>query len=201
MSSASRGSYAAMRHLACVVALLAACGEHLVEDVPADVCASGKRWVGELTASEEMFPGTDCVSCHRALDGPQLFVGGTVYGLPDADGSRTVEPFCFGVEGAQVTITMADGEVLHTRTNRAGNFYFMGPPESLVTPYRVAVEYTLPDGRQTVQPMLTQPSYGGCAYCHNPSAEPTPGIEPGGTPDPDAVIEGAYPIWTGPLYE
>lgn len=201
MSSTSRGFDAAVGHVTCIVALLAACGEDLVRDVPTDSCASGKRWVGELTASDEMFPGTDCVGCHRALDGPELMAAGTVYGLPDADGSRTVEEFCFGVEGAQVTITTADGEVLQTRTNRAGNFYFQGRPESLVTPYRVEVEYTLANGHRTVQPMVTQPSYGGCGYCHNPAAEATPGVEPGGTPAPDAVIEGAYPIWTGPLYE
>ena len=73
--------------LACAAA---ACDADPVEVVPTSVCASGKRWVGELTASAEMFPGENCVGCHRALDGPQLMAAGTVYGLPDPDGSRTV---------------------------------------------------------------------------------------------------------------
>jgi hypothetical protein len=184
-----------------LLAAALACSEDPVEDVPNDVCASGKRWVGELTASEEMFPGEDCVSCHRALDGPQLMAAGTVYGVADPDGERTVHGYCFGVQGARVTLTMADGERLTTLSNRAGNFYFEGRWDSLVTPFRVEVEYTLPNGHRTVQEMATQPSYGGCARCHNPDAVPTPGVEPGGTPAPEEVIEGVYPIYTGPVHE
>lgn len=199
MSRVCRGPYATSGLAACVLLIVAACSEELVEDVPAEVCASGKRWVGGVTANEEMFPGYDCVGCHRALDGPELMAAGTVYGLPDPEGSRTTEGFCFGVEGAQVTITTGDGERLQTRTNRAGNFYFAGRPESLVTPYRVEVEYTLPDGRRTVQPMVTQPSYGGCAYCHHPGVEVTPGVEAGGTPAADEVVGDGYPVYTGPL--
>jgi len=183
-----------------LLATVAACNEEPVEDVPTDVCASGKIWVGELTASEEMYPGYDCVSCHRALDGPPLMAAGTIYGVIDPDGQRTVRDHCFGVEGAHVTITMADGEVLETRTNRAGNFYFEGRPESVVGPFSVEVEYTLPDGRRTVQPMKTQPSYGGCGRCHDPAVMTTPGVEPGGTPAEDEAI-GVVPIFTGPVHE
>jgi hypothetical protein len=184
-----------------VVSGVLACGEELVESVSPDVCASGKRWVGEFTPSEEMYPGQDCVACHRVLDGPPLLAAGTVYGLPDPGGARTTGPLCFGVEGASVTITMGDGEVLHTTTNRAGNFYFEGQPEGLVTPFRVDVELTLQNGHRTRQSMKTQPSYGGCARCHGPSPTPTPGVLPGGAPAPEDIIADVYPIWTGPVVE
>lgn len=181
------------------VSLLVSCSEPLVEDVPTSVCASGKRWVGEFTANEEMYPGQDCVGCHVAVDGPPLLAAGTVYGVLDSTLARTSAGLCFGVEGALVTITAGDGEVLQTRTNRAGNFYFEGRPESLVMPYGVEVEYVLPDGRVTRQPMKTQPSYGGCGRCHG-AAPGMPGPDAGGTPGAADVIAEA-PIFTGPVAE
>lgn len=192
----------------CVVAvsglgLLASCNDELVEDVPTSVCASGKRWAGEFTPNEEMYPGQDCVSCHLSLDGPPLMAAGTVYGLPDRDGARTSVPYCFGVEGVLVTITGAEGTVLQTRTNRAGNFYFEGDPDALPVPFSVQLDYALPSGR-TVQTMTTQPSYGGCGRCHDPTAAAaaaTPGVMPGKVAAPDDVIDADFPIFTGPLYE
>lgn len=181
-----------------------ACQGEFVEDVPTTVCASGKRWVGELTADEEMYPGQDCVGCHLSLDGPPLMAAGTVYGLPDRGGARTSVPLCFGVEGVLVTITGADGTVLKTRTNRAGNFYLEGPPEALPVPFSVQLDYTLPDGRATVQTMTTQPSFGGCGRCHDPKVAPTvatPGLMPGDIAGPREVIDSGFPIFTGPLYE
>jgi hypothetical protein len=178
---------------------VAACNDELVEEVSTDVCASGKRWVGDLTPDEEMYPGQDCLSCHQALDGPSFIAAGTVYGLPDPEGTRTVNPYCFGVEGARVTITGADGSVLSTRTNRAGNFFFEGPKDALAMPFRAELESTLPNGRVTHQPMATLPSYGGCAHCHDPRTPPTPGALAGTMPAPGDVVDGAYPLWTGPL--
>lgn len=212
MRSPNRGGCAATRTAAArnvicraaaaaVVAIVAACNDDRVEVVSTDICASGKRWVGELTPDEEMYPGQDCMSCHQALDGPSFIAAGTVYGLADPEGTRTVNPSCFGVEGARVTITGADGAVLSTRTNRAGNFFFDGPKDALAMPFSVEVELTLPSGRVTRQPMATLPSYAGCAHCHDPNTPPTPGALPGSMPAPGDVIQGAYPIWTGPLYE
>jgi hypothetical protein len=182
----------------------AGCNDELVEDVPTSVCASGKRWVGEFTPNEEMYPGQDCVGCHLSLDGPPLMAAGTVYGLPDRDGARTSAPLCFGVEGAQVTITGAEGTVLQTRTNRAGNFYFEGQPDALPVPFSVQVDYTLPNGRATAQTMTTRVSYGGCGRCHDPSVAATtatPDLMPGAIAGPDDVIDPDFPIFTGPLYE
>jgi hypothetical protein len=175
------------------------CRADLVEEVPTDVCASGKRWDGELTPSEEMYPGHDCVGCHEDYDGPELLAGGTIYGLPDADGARTTRNDCFGVQGARVTITAGDGRILQTVTNRAGNFYFEGREGSLVKPFSVVVEYTLPDGTRSRQPMGSHPSYGGCARCHRPDAVPTPGAQPNRVLGPEEVVAGVSPIFTGPV--
>lgn len=208
-----RGGCAAIRTLAARTAIyrlvaavaagtiVAACNDDLVEDVSTDVCASGKRWVGGLTPDEEMYPGKDCMSCHQTLDGPSFIAAGTVYGVQDPEGARTVNPSCFGVEGARVTISGADGTVLSTLSNRAGNFFFEGPKDALGMPFSVELEYTLPDGRATVQAMATLPSYGGCAHCHDPSSKSTPGALAGTMPAAADVIDGAYPIWTGPVYE
>jgi hypothetical protein len=180
--------------------ILPACGRD-VEDVSSDVCASGKRWVGDI-GSEEMFPGHDCLGCHREHDGPEFLAAGTVYGLLDETGARTTQNDCFGVEGARVTITAGDGQVLETRTNRAGNFYFEGRESSLVKPFGVVVDYTFPDGSISREPMSTHPSYGGCARCHNPQeATPTSDGGAGRVLGPEEVVGRVYPIYTGPVHQ
>jgi hypothetical protein len=187
------------RVLWCVL-ILGACKPDYAEEVSTDVCASGLRWAGDLTGSEEMYPGQDCVGCHKQFDAPELLAAGTIYGAIDPEGTRTTQPYCYGVEGARVTITAGDGRVLQTTTNRAGNFYFEGRESTLVKPLSVLVEYTAADGHRSREPMGTNPSYGGCAHCHSPEAEGTPGVYPGGEPLPDDVIE-VYPIFTGPVHE
>jgi hypothetical protein len=186
--------------LFCASALLA-CADELWESVPTDVCASGKRWAGELTPSEEMFPGRDCVGCHMDSGGPELLAAGTIYGVIDEDGSRTIMNDCFGVEGARVTITAGDGQVLEAVTNRAGNFYFEGRESSFVKPFEVEVEYTFPDGRKSRERMNSTPSYGGCARCHRTDAIPTIGAAPGRELGPDEVVPYVLPIFTGPVHD
>ncbi|MEY2931106.1 MAG: hypothetical protein RL033_1855 [Pseudomonadota bacterium] len=190
--------------LSCLFAasLLGACNQGLVDEVPPEVCASGERWIGGVTGNEWMYPGNDCVGCHAANGGPELIAGGTIYGVPDADGAVTTAADCFGVEGVLVTITGADGTVLQTHTNRAGNFYFEGRQTSLVKPFNVVIEHTDAAGTYSRAFMNTSPSYGGCARCHKPSyATPTPGIEGGGVLGPNDVVEGVFPIYTGPVLE
>lgn len=189
--------------LSCCWLVSFACADELVEDVPTDVCASGKRWAGELTPSEEMFPGRDCVGCHKSEGGPELLAGGTVYGLVDRTGTRTVLNDCFGVEGARVTITTGDGQRLQTLTNRAGNFYFEGRESSMVTPFNVVVEYDFADGRRSRQAMVSSPSYGGCARCHRTDTTPTVGAGPGEELGRDEVVPNPFvlPIFTGPVHE
>ena len=189
---------------ALALGLVSSCNSAYVdEQVPTDICASGKRWIGGLTPSEEMYPGHDCVDCHRDYGGPELILGGTIYGLPDPDGARTTRHDCFGVEGAQIIVTGADGQVLRTRSNRAGNFFFEGREASLAKPFTVTVEYTSPDGTQTSEPMNTKPSYGGCARCHTPGHSQPTGADPGTILAPEDVVDPAYiyPIYTGPVDE
>jgi hypothetical protein len=182
------------------VALAAGCKPDYAEKVTTDVCASGLRWDGETTGNEEMYPGYDCVGCHKLFDAPELMAAGTIYGILDSDGARTTHNYCYGVEGALVTITAADGQVLEATTNRAGNFYFEGREDALAMPLSVVVEYTSPDGHRSREPMGTNPSYGGCARCHSPEAESTPNARPGIELLPDEVFQ-VYPIFTGPVDE
>jgi hypothetical protein len=185
--------------LACGVAsaLTALACNDLVEDVSTDVCASGKRWIGGKTGDEEMYPGHDCIACHKANDAPAFFAAGTVYGVYDETGALTTSNDCFGIEGAKVTITGGDGQVFETLTNRAGNFFFEGLEQDLVKPFSAVVEYQLPDGRLSRQPMDSSPSYGGCARCHSPEAVKTSNRCPGGVLDADEVFE-VTPLYTGP---
>jgi hypothetical protein len=185
----------------CCALVALACADELVEDVPTDICASGKRWAGELTPSEEMYPGRDCVGCHKDSGGPELLAAGTVYGLVDPDGTRTILNDCFGVEGARVTLTAGDGQVLETVTNRAGNFYFEGRESSFITPFEVALEYDFPDGRRSRERMNSRPSYGGCARCHRTDATPTLGAGPDRELAPGEVVPYVLPIFTGPVHE
>jgi hypothetical protein len=187
--------------LGCALAALA-CEEELVEHgVSRDICASGTRWIGGNTPSEEMYPGRDCVGCHIDYGGPELMAGGTVYGVLDATGARTIDNDCFGVEGVRVTITTGDGQVLQTRTNRAGNFYFEGRESAFVKPFRAVVEYQLPDGTLSRQRMSSSPSYGGCARCHValPEGTTSMGAEEGNVIKRDDVIDEVFPIFTGPI--
>lgn len=151
---------------------LPACG-NLTESVPRDVCLSGTRWVGDSSSDPEMSPGSDCIGCHEDNDGPPLVAAGTVYAT--ADNLGQIENDCFGLEGVEVELEGADGTLLTTTTNRAGNFYFDGYPEDLPKPYVARFRYTLPGGREvSPQMVVTEPSYGGCARCHDPRATPTP---------------------------
>jgi hypothetical protein len=164
--------------LALAMALsMVACNDETIENVPQDVCVSGKRWIGGRRGSEEMYPGRDCVGCHLENDGPQLMAGGTVYGFPQGrDGAAIAMTLgkpqsvdCFGFEGATVTLIGADLEEFTTVTNRAGNFFFEGRPDELAKPFQARVDYTVP-GTDARKQMFTRPSYGGCGRCHSTTA-------------------------------
>jgi hypothetical protein len=170
-----------------------ACDDQTVEEVEKEVCYSGMRWVGDKRGSPEMFPGRDCVGCHIDNDGPPLAVGGTIYpyvlGAPTILNAQSGED-CFGVEGIAVTIEDGEGQVLELTTNRAGNFYVEGNPDDFAKPFTVEINWINGvDGSNKTNTMFFQPSYGGCARCHNPSAEafPPPGTEEG-TFTPDLTV-------------
>lgn len=157
-------------------ALLAACGG-TTESVSPEICVSGTRWIGSSASDPEMKPGRDCVGCHIDNDGPPLVAGGTVYAV--ADNQSQIENDCFGLEGVEVQLEGSDGTVLTTHTNRAGNFYFDGYPESLPKPYVARFRYTTAEGRLIApQMVVTLPTYGGCASCHDGRAVATPELIP-----------------------
>ena len=165
-----------LRWLLMAIAGAAACGG-TTESVGRDVCPSGTRWIGASSSDPEMSPGSDCVGCHIDNDGPPLVAGGTVYA--DFDNQGQIENDCFGLEGVEVELEGSDGTVLHTTTNRAGNFYFDGYPESLPKPYTARFRYVTPEGRVIApQMVLSAPTYGGCARCHDARAGATPELEP-----------------------
>lgn len=159
--------------LVCTGAVTLACND-LTESVPTDVCLSGLRWVGGNTRDEEMRPGTDCLACHLENDGPPLMAAGTVYAT--VDNASQIANDCFGLKGVEVEIEGADGQLLTTTTNRAGNFYFDGDPADLPKPYVARFRYTQPDGTFVSPQMTTEPSYGGCAHCHDSRVPATPGV-------------------------
>jgi hypothetical protein len=151
------------------------CGDNF-ESVSRDVCVSGLRWTGGSSSDVEMSPGSDCLGCHLENDGPPLVAAGTVYAL--ADNVSQIENDCFGLEGVQVELEGADGKLLTTTTNRAGNFYFDGDPRELVKPYVARLSYTTPEGRViSPQMVVTRPYYGGCAQCHDNRRATTPGLD------------------------
>ena len=155
-----------------------ACNDELSEAVPKDVCYSERRWIGGKRGSEEMYPGEDCVGCHRKNDGPQLVLGGTLYpyviGRKDVLSAAQSGEHCFGIEGVTITIEEATGQSFEVVTNRAGNFFVEGNPADFVRPFEVWIEnfQKTADG-STVRNRVPMPIpiyYGGCGRCHDPGA-------------------------------
>jgi hypothetical protein len=159
-------------------AVVFACNDEIIQEVPKDVCFSQKQWIGGRHGDPRMFPGRDCVGCHLENDGPQLVLGGTVYPyvVSNADQLKQLQSGedCFGAAGVQVHIEGADGQKFDLTTNEAGNFYVEGDPKDLVKPFSASLEYTSADGKPNKPPMGTHPSYGGCAHCHTPGQEAYP---------------------------
>ncbi|MCA9706033.1 MAG: hypothetical protein KDK70_09320 [Myxococcales bacterium] len=128
----------------------------LVAEVSSDECASGLRWVGGDEESPRMHPGGDCIGCHaREGEGPRYLVAGTVHDL------LTEANDCFGVEGATVEITDADGRQWSLPTNEAGNFFLPQSEGPVAMPFRAAV---LMDGMRLE--MAAPQTVGSCATCH-----------------------------------
>ena len=93
-----------------------------------------------------MSPGDDCGSCHR-----RFTVSGTVYPHPDSLAD-------FGLDGALVLITDADGKSTAALSNGAGNFY---SEEPLRFPLSVAVQQG-----EEVRKMGPLVESGSCNTCH-----------------------------------
>ena len=110
--------------------------------------------------SPVMYPGENCQYCHgtdpvhyvvdRRRHGRTWTVAGTIFDPANP---------AFGVEGANVTITDANGFSFSLRTNQAGNFY---SAETVALPLTACVER---NGQKTCQP--TPVTSGACSNCHN----------------------------------
>jgi hypothetical protein len=139
--------------------LLLGCGEN-TKAVPTTECSSGTKWIGDDEESPEMHPGMDCIGCHSSRgEGPRFSIAGSVYGGPNAGDD------CFGLAGAVVRITGADGKVQELGTNAAGNFFTR---TAFVAPYTAE----LVRGGVVVAKMQTPQSTGACNACHTASGSP-----------------------------
>lgn len=103
-------------------------------------------------AGDRMFPGSDCLSCHRVAGSAGLVLfsaAGTVFSDVDCP---------VGVAGVTVTIEDHNGQTVTLTTNEVGNF-FTGA--QLVPPLRTRA--TL--GGRTVE-MTDAVTDGSCNSCH-----------------------------------
>jgi hypothetical protein len=108
-------------------------------------------------------PGQPCITCHDGALGspPQFSVAGTIY----QNANDTI-----AAEGANVTLTNADGKTHYTTTtNSAGNFYLTPKDFTPVYPMRVAVEF---NGTTVFMSSLVGRD-GSCADCHTDPRGPT----------------------------
>ncbi|HZF47081.1 MAG TPA: hypothetical protein VE093_00450 [Polyangiaceae bacterium] len=128
--------------------------------------------------SEFHRPGQPCVLCHSIYEaaGPEITVGGTIFGSP----AKKQGELPVAVEGAEVTLTDAEGEVKSATTNCAGNFFFTKEQWNPSFPLRVEVRYPSPsasDQQKPAPPMSSRISRdGSCAGCHyGPPNQGTPG--------------------------
>ncbi len=142
---------------------VAACTDVSEMRTPTDSCTTGRVWVAGDLGHEEMHPGSDCLDCHQRQNGPELAIGGTIYP------TQAQETDCYGLLGATVRITGADGVVFELPTNDAGNFYLLGSPEQVKKPFKVEVqvpEQTEQGLTYKVTAMATPALTGSCGNCH-----------------------------------
>ncbi|MEO8179287.1 MAG: hypothetical protein ABI895_10680 [Deltaproteobacteria bacterium] len=152
-------------------AVVFACNDDTIQDVPQDVCYSGKQWIGGKRGDPRMYPGRDCVGCHIDNDGPELMVGGTIYPYVDGDFLRVMltpptGDDCFGEPNQTIEITGGDGQIFEAVTNEAGNFFIEGKATDLIKPFSAVLKWTGQDGAILEAPMSRRPDYGGCGRCH-----------------------------------
>ena len=119
-------------------------------------CVSDSYWTLGDRESPLMHPGGDCIDCHAdRREGPTFRFAGTVFTNYD-------EPIdCNGVQGAEVEVTDANGDVWTMTTNAAGNFFLEVRNADPVFPITALVRTV--DGERV---MITPQSTGDCASCH-----------------------------------
>ncbi|HVH44655.1 MAG TPA: hypothetical protein VM925_20015, partial [Labilithrix sp.] len=119
------------------------------------VCTSGVTWSSTEKGSK-MNPGRTCITCHNNIAGePFLQVAGTVYPTlhePDK---------CYGVVGASVVLTDANGRKVTLKTGATGNFTLSTAAIPLVFPLKVKVTN---NGMERA--MVASVPHGDCNACH-----------------------------------
>ena len=149
--------------LAASAALAFGCGNPIADN---QIEAWGDE-LPEVPPGEHHRPGQPCVLCHSVAGGasPELVLGGTIF----AD-QRSFLP----VEGAEVVVYDAVGDVYTMTSNCIGNFYL--PNEGLAPQFPLAVEVRCPkyDGAgnlmetKKIRSMNSWISRdGSCATCHS----------------------------------
>ena len=117
------------------------------------VCSTNSDWTQGDQESPLMHPGSACIECHSAGEGPRFTLAGTVMAATNDDTD------CNGAQGATVEITGADGTVTKLTTNAAGNFYI--DKATLSTPYTAKII----QGTKT-RAMSAAQTNGDCNTCH-----------------------------------
>ncbi len=129
------------------------------------ICTSDSYWRGGNEESPRMHPGMACITCHsegvnddgEREHGPRFGAAGTVYlEAHEPDDCNGVD----GTDGGDVVVEITDklGTTVHTKANRAGNFYV---EDDLSPPLQVKVVY---QGRERAMSILA--ASGDCNSCH-----------------------------------
>lgn len=120
-------------------------------------CPSGVEWTQGDKGSAQMYPGRDCNACHADKGAPLYGAVGTVYETVDAWDD------CYGVDGAVVVLTGADGGTVAMKSNAAGNF---GTSKKKVT--GLALPF-LPSVRMNGRVRIAQQPHESldCGSCHS----------------------------------
>lgn len=125
------------------------------------LCPSDSMWTQGDKGSSKMHPGTDCNGCHTTDDGPIYGAAATVY-----DYRHTIDD-CYGVPDVVVELIGANGTVIATKTNSAGNFGFSRKKtQTLTMPYTARV--TIDGFTRTMDEPQTELN---CAVCHTADGE------------------------------
>ena len=92
--------------------------------------------------SEFHRPGQPCVLCHSVYEAaePEITVGGTIFASP----AKNPGELPTAVEGAEISLVDAEGEVKSVTTNCAGNFFLTKEQWNPSFPLRVEVRYPSP---------------------------------------------------------
>lgn len=128
----------------------------------APTCTSGTKWTGGNRESVDMHPGVACITCHKKMNGPSLYIGGTLFPTGHEPDDCNGASNDVNLADAIVEITDANKQVIQLAVSgTSGNFYLRTRGATLAMPYTAKV--TL-NGK--VRAMATPQTNGDCNVCH-----------------------------------